>query len=432
MAVTPTQQGQLQRYAQTTTHDIRAALRAPAHSPCRQATLHALLNGVPSASIGKILTRRRRRAEGIYFSGSTWAQELATYVPLDATQIFDPSCGIGDLLVAAARRMQLAATLQGTLQRWCSLFRGMDLHRPFVEIAWNRLRALAAERHGSVVDEGRVPGRQGWIVGNAVREPWRVAPGSCLVMNPPFHPMPSPAWSIFSTGRVTAALPFLERALTQSPAGVTVVALVPEVLRSGSRFQKFRKWLYSHCEVTVFAPRGAFGGDADIDVAMLVARIRTSEENALADGNPLEAAGATAKTIGDLCRVHVGSVVPHRTPESGVGRPYITVADVAPGVRVEPTRIRHFESSAHRPHFVTVHRTSSPSDKQRVRATLIKGNTPVLVENHLLVLLPIEPTLAACETILQALQKPTVTPWLNERIRCRHLTVSSVAQIPLS
>jgi hypothetical protein len=35
-----------------------------------------------------------------------------------------------------------------------------------------------------------------------------------------------------------------------------------------------------------------------------------------------------------------------------------------------------------------------------------------------------------CEKLVQVLRRESTTEWLNERIRCRHLTVSAVADIP--
>ena len=40
------------------------------------------------------------------------------------------------------------------------------------------------------------------------------------------------------------------------------------------------------------------------------------------------------------------------------------------------------------PPFVVVNRTSSPRDRLRATATIIKGTEPVAVENHLIILSP--------------------------------------------
>jgi hypothetical protein len=52
----------------------------------------------------------------------------------------------------------------------------------------------------------------------------------------------------------------------------------------------------------------------------------------------------------------------------------------------------------------------------------------VAVDNHLLVLEP--KAERGIEELVQVLRRPETTEWLNQRIRCRHLTVDAVNQIP--
>jgi hypothetical protein len=62
---------------------------------------------------------------------------------------------------------------------------------------------------------------------------------------------------------------------------------------------------------------------------------------------------------------------------------------------------------------------------------MIFGSEGVLIENHLLVLLPADKSEETCRKIMRILAAPSTTNWLNSHIRCRHLTVAAVAQIPI-
>jgi hypothetical protein len=52
------------------------------------------------------------------------------------------------------------------------------------------------------------------------------------------------------------------------------------------------------------------------------------------------------------------------------------------------------------------------------------------VENHLIVLRPKDGTIGACREVLGILKDERTTRWLNERIRCRHLTVAALDELP--
>jgi hypothetical protein len=85
-----------------------------------------------------------------------------------------------------------------------------------------------------------------------------------------------------------------------------------------------------------------------------------------------------------------------------------------------------------RPPFVVVRRTSRPSTngEARIVYNLVLGSQPVAVENHLIVLRPIDGSLSTCRAAIKVLKSSSVTKWLDNRIRCRHLTVDTVASIP--
>lgn len=61
---------------------------------------------------------------------------------------------------------------------------------------------------------------------------------------------------------------------------------------------------------------------------------------------------------------------------------------------------------------------------------LIEGEQPVAVDNHLIVAEPLTGGVARCRELLKVLDGPKVVHWLDERIRCRHLTVTVVRSLP--
>ena len=435
--MTPNQLSALTAYAQATHAGLSVAIRQTPSHAMRTQTLHEVLNGHPAQAVNDILGRSRRRRQGIFFSGTQWATLITNALPVERCErIVDPACGIGDLLLATARQLPLGPTLDATLNAWARRLAGMDLHGPFLALAWHRLQALAMERHGLAHPRLRlaIECPVSFRVANSLREPWELRAGDGLVMNPPFQAITAPRSTINGTGRVTAALPFLERAVGHAPAGVHIAALVPEVLRSGSRYERLRDWLAQRCDQLHFEARGLFSREANIDVALLVATTRPPPHRParaqIMDAGHEPKALVPAR-LGDMCSVHVGAVVPHRTLKNAPRQPYIAVADVTPWTETTPARSVGYRASTHTPPFVVVRRTSGPKDKERVRATIVRGVAPILVENHLLVLTPNEHTVAACRKIVAALKLPQTHAWLNKRIRCRHLTVGAVREIPL-
>ena len=70
-------------------------------------------------------------------------------------------------------------------------------------------------------------------------------------------------------------------------------------------------------------------------------------------------------------------------------------------------------------------------DAQRAIATIINSKRNVYVDNHLIVLQPKSGTLNDCKKMLENLKKIETDNWINNKIRCRHLTVKVVAKIPI-
>lgn len=396
----------------------------------------ALVNGHATDAVYKILSREDRREHGIFFSGPHWAQRMFAALDIDRWQRFiDPSVGTGDLLLEICRRLPLEATVAKTLATWGSRLAAIELRSSFIQIAWARLQALAMTRHkqqlsvDSLVQASTLP--NSFITGDALETSLSLSKGDCVVMNPPYQRMQASEGSFVGQGLRSAAALHTERVLTQAPAGVGLIALVPDVLRSGSSYRRFRDELHRRMEIDSFAPVGAFGGSANVDVAVLIGTTRSS----LATSAPAIARSTKRKfktrTLGDECRIAVGPVVPHRTKGGSTRYGYLTArsAPVWGEMRVPDERAR-FTARLETAPFVVVRRTSSPGDLKRARATIVAGTESWLLENHLLILRPYSGLLKDCRRLLKSLKNPRTDEWLNEHIRCRHLTVSALKLLP--
>lgn len=259
-----------------------------------------------------------------------------------------------------------------------------------------------------------------------------IAQATHVIVNPPFNAVPAPRGCEWTSGSVCAAALFLDQCLQNARAGTRIVAILPDVLRSGNRYRLWRSRVMARATVGGTDLIGQFDQWADVDVFLLDLTVtRTQENRPDCWGYPCLDTGE-GETVGSFFHVSVGPVVPFRHPERGPSRPYLHARGVpAWEVFGEVRERRRFEGTVHAPPFVVVRRTSRVGDKHRAVATVIAGGEPVAVENHLLVLRPKDGRLASCRRLLRSLRSGATDEWLNRRIRCRHLTVAAVRQIPL-
>ena len=137
------------------------------------------------------------------------------------------------------------------------------------------------------------------------------------------------------------------------------------------------------------------------------------------------------RTVGDYFRVSVGRVVPFRDPHAGERYRYIHPRTlVAWGVDAKVLEQRRFNGMVTPTPFVAVRRTSRQGHRHRAVGTVVVGQGPVAVENHLLVLRPIDETFEACERLINVLRSPRSDDWIDRKIRCRHLTAATLEHLP--
>lgn len=391
------------------------------------------LDGQPGRVLKTLVEPAALGAAGAFFTGAKMAQRLLTPWHSDLARgkcrIYDPACGAGDLLLAAARQLPTYPRLSDTLKSWGDHLFGVDIHSTFILSAKARLAILAAERSRN---RDRLPKIESLFPGIRCSDhfhPSNLEEMTHVAMNPPFTLAHSPKNCDWGTGLINTAAVFVDSVLDRVAVGTKIAALLPEVLRTGTRYQRWRKLVELKADVDKISAIGHFGRLADVDVFALHLDRGISSDSR----HPRWWNSTNGATVGDSFEVQVGPVVPHRHAKKGKKVLFLDSGSVEAWKTVTTHQeFRRFSGRLHTPPFVVVHRTSSPSDKKRAKASTVHLNADCAIENHLLVLTPKSGKVSDCWKLTRHLRTDTVDAWLNRRIRCRHLTVGSVASIPFN
>lgn len=392
---------------------------------------HPLLNGAPYKTFRSEISIEARRSQGTFFSGPAIGRHLADrlrrLLPLDAL-VVDPTCGIGDLLLAYAQGLPVQGTLHATLVEWGKCLGGIELRPDLLRMAKARLVILARTR-GNFLDETVDVDASFPLLlsGDMFGSENLIERADGLLFNPPFGKITTPdSCRQWFTGRVNAAAVFLDHLLQRKKPTAIIGAVLPEVLRCGSNYSRFRDHVMRLGTQGDYTSFGQFDGWTDVDVFCTL--MQSEARGGLWLIADAQVGGGTLDVYFD---VRVGTVVPHRHEKVGPIRAYIC-AKTTPRWSEDfcPNSTRAFSGTTFAPPFVVLRRTSSPSDRTRAVASLIKGSEPVAVENHLIVLLPKDGTLSRCLEVMETLKAKVTSDFLNANMRCRHLTTAVVKAIP--
>lgn len=394
-----------------------------------------LLDGQAGTALRKTIPLQMRREQGAFFSGSelrSAALKPSQEAAARPGTFLDPAVGAGDLLIEVARQFPVQRDLAETIRHWGQLLHGRDLQPMFVRLAKARLVLLAVTR-GAVARTNSVDSLDDVFpeitVGDGLKLLARGWLGEHIVMNPPFTHRQASEDIKWASGRTNEAAIFLAAAVAGGQPGTRLTAILPDVIRAGSRYDRLREIIGTNLHVTSAKPYGQFDDWTDIDVFILRGVIGQIETGATTAQWWCTTEG---KRLGDIADVNVGSVVPHRDQESEPHRPYLLARNIPLGGEydVSCAESRGFQSRSFRPPFVAIRRTSRPGDKSRGVGTIISGQESVLVENHLIVLKPKDGSVQTCRRIVGALASAHAREWLDHRIRCRHLTVRALKELP--
>ncbi|MDE0223867.1 MAG: SAM-dependent DNA methyltransferase [Gammaproteobacteria bacterium] len=403
-----------------------------------EAWCDSCLDGTPSRELRRLVPLADLKEQGAFFTAPGLARQVATTFGAstdDESVYCDPACGVGDLLLAVASGLPLAPAVSETLALWGRRLTGCDLSAVFVRAAKARLALLAMQRCGSrepiapAVLDDLLPAI---TVGDALRCHDLYSAADRIIMNPPFRTMSAPEGCEWSAGGLNAAAVFTETAIVHSRDGTRIAAILPDVLRSGSRYERWRRMVDDSALLEEVRTYGPFDLHADVDVFLLCMTVdRNGDAHSRSHGDWSWIATDLDDHVSKHFTVRVGAVVPHRDPETGPEYPYVHSRSLPPWSTLERiAEKRSFAGTVFRPPFVAVRRTSGPRDRNRAVATIVLGEQCVAVENHVIVCRPADGSIARCRALLERLRSSKTDEWLNRRIRCRHLTTASVAEIP--
>lgn len=398
-------------------------------------SLRAAVDGQAAERLRRLVPLDALRRDGIFLTSSDLAQRaVQPLLPtLDGgSVILDPTCGACDLLLACLRALPEKPSLGKTLRAWERQLLGRDLHPELLEAARQRLLLAAVQRFPGrglskrTLERPLFPGIQrGCGLSRKIYDH-----ATHLVMNPPFTSRPASEHCDWASGQVNSAAVFLEHALRRTKAGTRIAAILPDVLRSGSRYRKWRQLVTRLAHVEHLEIGEQFNRWTDIHVFVLNLRVR---KQAIVSREPSDSWSRSdgAMLLGDYFEVRVGPVVDYRDPHDGSEHPFIRSRDLpAWGNLARFSCTRYFSGTLITPPFIAVRRTSRPGDRHRAIGTLVTGKSPIAVENHVICLIPLRGGQRRCKAALRALRDSRTTEWLDQRIRCRHLTVRALAQLP--
>jgi hypothetical protein len=411
--------------------DLEALARADSLSPGAASVL-AALNGQPAIELRRAVSLAKRREAGAFFTPPHVVATVRSRLrgTLSHTSvILDPACGAGDLLLAAALELPPESSLDARIRSWGRRLQGLDLHSEFIDAARARILILARSLSSDSPSPADSPASllNGLRVGSGLEEGHYPA-ATHIVMNPPFGQVPAPLDLPWATGMINRAALFIWTAITGMRPSARLVAVIPDVLRSGTRYRRFRSAIRACGDLSFPVVHDRFDEATDVHTALLDF-VRRSQP---AVGLSSEVASQRA-IVGDLFAVKVGPLVPFRHTDGDVPRlPYLHPGNCPRwGTLDSVSETRAFSGTTFAAPFVVVRRTSRPEDRYRAVPTLIaNGPQTFAIENHLLVAIPRDKSLSRCKQLVALLRRPASSLWLNETIRCRHLTVAAVAGIP--
>lgn len=389
------------------------------------------VNGLASEELRRLVSIEKRRGDGVFFTDSELAKKVLQLLAPKFTKdsvIYDAACGVGNLLIAVSDYMRIA----DITPQQSNYLLGTDIHTEFTEAAAYRLQ-MNTLLHASTLAGNKIKLNSGYDIkcGNGLVDNDYYKSATDIFINPPFNQEKTEEKFNWSSGKISMAAIFMYKAIQFAKPGTTIMAILPDVLRSGTRYEKWREMVNNNCIIQKTELLGQFDQYADVDVYAVKLIKRKQPLKKQKSKRVITETHAT-QTLKDLFEICVGPVVDFRDEKKGPLRPYV----VSKGLKswTAETKIinarRHGGKCFEGP-FVVIKRTSRMGDAQRAIATIINISSPVFVDNHLIILKPISGTLKDCKKGIEILKNKKTDDWLDDKIRCRHLTVKIVTTIPL-
>ncbi|RQV10616.1 hypothetical protein DF039_26750 [Burkholderia cenocepacia] len=422
---------------------LYAAIEQPINADHIQGSAHRLLDGAAAEAAQTLLPLNYRQQYGIFFSGHEIAVRAATQFgsTWDTGQtIFDPACGAGDLLLAAARQMPLKKNIIETIRSWTLRIGGCDIHSKFVEATRARLLLLAKNRHIDRGDSFKPTPLESWMFekiecADYLENDTFGRSYSYIIANPPFGNTKAPDDCSWSTGQTQLAAVFLDTIIKRAQPDQHIVAILPDVLRSGTRYDRWRTKICTHASRINVLPYGRFDDQTDVDVFLLDIKVKNKPDDVDTKNSwplfQINNNNEAQNLLRDKYDVRIGSVVPHRLTGRGKWAAYLCVKSAPPFSETTPQKKLRFEGALFNPPFLVIRRTSNPADTHRIIPTVVTGEHPVAVENHLIAIFPKSNELSSCLALYRQLVSHQSREWLDNAIRCRHITKRVLLNLPI-
>ncbi|MHB8790169.1 MAG: N-6 DNA methylase [Desulfobulbaceae bacterium] len=394
------------------------------------------LDGQPTSELLKRVHIDKIRDAGAFFTNSSLAQKVLKRFlkTIDSNSvIYDPACGAGDLLLACADQLLVHDDFSQNIYCLERKLIGRDLYNEFIEVTKARLILLAISNSKNVENVRNIESKYFFQNIKAACGLQDISPYSIvthIVANPPFVPVLVPKgcqW--WGRGKVNQAAVFLANILEKCRSGTEIIAILPDVLRSGPMYRKWREYISSKAQVSNVTLHGKFGINSEIDVFSIELVAGKGMCECTVDwGYPKY--GDRIK-LQDYFEIHIGPVVDFRHPHEGEKHPFIEVDGLSSWSEVSKIkRSRRFTGRVFSPPFVVVRRNSRKDDYYRAVGTIINNSKDVAVENHLIVLMPRDNSIEKCRKLLDNLKNIKTKEWFDKRVCCRHLTVSALKELP--
>lgn len=371
------------------------------------------------------------RERGAFFSGDAVFSQMIKNVSVSKQCIYDPAAGCGDLLLRYLEHLPAEASLGVGLKEWGRLVFAAEKEKKFVQLLKLRLWLLLYFKIKGGVRLGciPIPRLEGLFPGVRCGDGLTAvgARGALILMNPPYQQVVARKSYSWCAGKVSLAAIFMYEVLTQNPQS-RVLAVLPDVLRSGSRYSKWRSLLAGKVDsrVKIF---GRFDGKTDVDVFTIdydPKRVVRGRKRKISESR-------NCSCIKDVFDVHVGAVVLHRDKRKGKKCVFLKADNLPAGMTLDV--VDQEIASMHAPvrgPFVVIRRTSSPSDRVRCISSVVMSSNEFHLDNHLIYLKPkcAKTAKEACARLHCYFQSEECTAVVNRLIRCRHLTVSIISNLP--
>ncbi len=207
----------------------------------------AALDGEPLSRLRQLVPRSEIRRDGAFFTGQALAQAAVKGVlrSIDSDSVIaDPTCGVGDLFLACCGNLPRGRNIDETLRLWGDRIRGRDLHPEFVDAAKSRLHLAAARPFGHRLQPQPSASCHPFPqlrAGCGLDTPGLFRGVTHIVSNPPFFQTTAPDWCDWCNGSVNISAVFVERWVQFADTRTRLLALLPDVLRSGTRYERWRR-----------------------------------------------------------------------------------------------------------------------------------------------------------------------------------------------